>query len=803
MIRNYIKIAWRNVVKNKAFSFINVFGLSVGLACFMLIAAFVYDELSYDRYPANATSLYRVGLHLDENGGTTDFPLVDAAVGQGIKNAFPEVASTTRYGGGGAQYIQYNDKKFKEEKIAYLDSNFLECFSIPLEEGDNRSALAAPFSIVLSRAAAIKYFDNEPALGKLLKIEDKSYKVTGIFDKIPGNSHFHFDMAISMASRRQRTETWSNISHFTYLTLKPGANPKQLEAKLPQLVAKFVVPEIQHDMGVSLAEAQKSVNTFRFFLQPVTDIHLHSNTKFEMEPNGDISYLYIFGALALFILLLACVNFTNLSTASAGKRSKEVGIRKVMGSLKAQLVGQFLAESILLSFLATVIAFAIVYALLPAFNHLSGKEITMGFFLQYTTLLTMVGVGVFTGILAGIYPSFFLSAFKPIKVLKGSLDAHPRRSMLRSSLVVFQFVISTALIIATLVVYRQLHFMQNQKLGYNKEQVLIIQDTYQGLTNNETAFKQKLLQDNRVVNATVSWAVPANTRMDGTQIFVKPLQQDDPHKEIQTAIFRVDYDYLATLGMKIKTGRNFSADHPSDSSAVVVNETAIQSLGIRGNPIGRTIVRSGRQEFTIVGVVQDFHFTSARQKIAPLIMLMGRNGGSIMVKVKTTDVKDFLADAKQQWEAFSPATPFSYTFLDDRFAALYAAEEKSGQLFTLFAIISIVIACLGLFGLVAYTIEQRTKEIGIRKVLGASVQQVLMLVSKEFLYLVLIAFVIAIPTTWWAMNKWLQDFAYRTNINWWVFAMAGIIALLIAVFTISFQAIKAALMNPVKSLRSE
>lgn len=803
MIKNYFKIAWRNVVKNKAFSFINVFGLSVGLACFMLIAAFVYDELSYDRYAANASQIYRVGLHLDENGGTTDFPIVDGAVGPGIKNAYPEVVSVTRYAGTGYMYMDYNDKKFKEEKIAFLDSNFLQTFSIPLAEGNVNSALTDPFSIVISRATAVRYFDKEPALGKLLASDGQTYKVTGVFEKIPGNSHFHFDMAISMSSQRRRAETWSNISHFTYLTLKPGTNPKQLEAKLPQLVAKFVVPEIQHDMGVSLAEAQKSVNTFRFFLQPLTDIHLRSNTKFEMEPNGDINYLYVFGALALFILLLACVNFTNLSTASAGKRSKEVGIRKVMGSLKGQLVAQFLAESILLSLLAAVIAFAIVYALLPAFNHLSGKDIHIGFFLQYTSLLAILGVSLFTGILAGIYPSFFLSAFKPIKVLKGTLSTQPRRSILRGSLVVFQFVVSTALIISTIVVYRQLHFMQNQKLGYNKEQVLILQDTYDGLGQNESAFKQKLLEDNRVVNATISWAVPTNFRFDGTQIYAKPLQQNDPHKEIQTGIFRIDYDYLATLDMKIAAGRNFSKNYPSDSAGVLVNETAVQSLGIKGNPIGRTIVRSGRQEFTIVGVVQDFHFATARQKIGPLMLLPGRNGGAIMVKVKTPEIKNLIADVKKQWEAFSPATPFSYTFLDDRFAALYTAEEKSGQIFTIFAIISIVIACLGLFGLVAYTIEQRTKEIGVRKVLGASVQQVLLLVSKEFLYLVLIAFVIAIPATWWVMNKWLQDFAYRTTINAWVFVMAGVIALFIAVFTISFQAIKAALMNPVKSLRSE
>lgn len=803
MIRNYFKIAWRNLVKNKTFSFINIFGLSVGLTCFMLIAAFVYDELSYDRYTSKAEQLYRVGIHLDANGSTTDFPMVDAAVGQGIKEAFPEVLSFTRLQKTGRLFAQYKDRQFKEERVVFLDSNFLHTFSIPLIEGDQYTALEEPNSMVISKATALKYFDKEPALGKLITFAGVSYKVTGVFDKVPDNSHFHFDLAMSpSAEERNRRATWSNVSHATYLELKPGADAKQLEAKLPQLVAKFVVPEIQRDMGISLAEAQKSVNTFRFYLQPITDIHLHSHTKYELEPNGDINYLYIFGALALFILLLACVNFTNLSTASAAKRTREVGIRKVMGSQRGQLIAQFLAESVLLSGVATFIALGIVYALLPAFNQLSGKQISIGFFLQYQSLLALLGVSLLAGMLAGIYPSFFLSAFRPIKVLKGTLSAQPRRSMLRSSLVVFQFVISTALIIATIVVYRQLHFMQNIKLGYNKEQVLIIQDSYV-LGNKEAAFKQKLLQDSRVVNATLSWSVPASGIMDGTQIFVKPIRDNDPHTEIQTGIYRIDYDYLPTLGMEVAAGRNFSKDYPSDSAGVLINETAVRELGIKGNPLGRTIVRSGQREYNIVGVVKDFHYTSAKQKIAPLIMLLGRSGGAVITKIKITDVQHLLADVKKEWAAFGAEAPFTYSFLDDRFAALFAAEKKSGQVFTLFAIISILIASLGLFGLVAYTTEQRTKEIGIRKVLGATVQQVLLLVTKEFLYLVLVAFVIAIPATWWAMNLWLQDFAYRTTISWWIFGVAGIIALLIAALTVSFQAIKAALMNPVNSLRSE
>jgi putative ABC transport system permease protein len=803
VIKNYFKIAWRNLVKNKTFAFINIVGLSVGLTCFLLISAFVYDELQYDRYAKNADQLYRVGIHLDANGGTTDFPIVDGAVGQGIKNAFPEVTDFTRIMNAGTFFAQYNDKQFKEEKSAFVDSNFLNMFSIPLTVGDQRTALVEPMSIVVSQATANKYFGSEPALGKTLTIDGDSYKITGVFDKIPDNSHFHMDMVRSMSSiRRSRPETWSNVSHATYLQLQPGADAAKLETKLPQLVSKFVVPEIQQDMGVSLAEAQKSVNTFRFYLQPVTAIHLYSHTKFEMEANGDINYLYIFGALAIFILLLACVNFTNLSTAAASKRAREVGIRKVMGSVKAQLVAQFLAESLLMSFVATIIAIGLIYAVLPGYNQLAGKQISFSFFLSVQSLLASLAICLLVGILAGIYPSFFISAFKPIKVLKGALSGQSRRSVLRSSLVVFQFTVSTALIIATIIVYRQLDYMQNQKLGYSKEQVLVIQDSYT-LGNNEKAFKEKLQQDPRVKSATISWSVPVNGRNDGTQLFAKPLNDKDPHNEIQVAIYRVDYDYIPTLGMQVAAGRNFSRDYSPDSAAALVNETAIKELGITGNPIGRTIVRSGRKEFTIVGVVQDFHFASARQKIAPLMMLLGNNNGQVIAKVAATDISAFLTDVKKDWAAFSSGTPFTYSFLDERFEALYTAEKKTGQLFSLFAIVSILIASLGLFGLVAYTTEQRTREIGIRKVLGASVQQVLILVSKDFLYLVLIAFVIAIPATWWAMTKWLEDFAYRTTVSWWIFLAAGIVALLIAVFTVSIQAIKAALANPVKSLRSE
>ena len=802
MFKNYFKTALRNLKKNKAFSFINIFGLAIGLTGFMLIAVFVLNELSYDKYPARAKNMYRVILSVTGNGDIAAYPMVDVAVGEGMKRAFPEIEATTRVSGA-QDFVKYDDKQFKEKQLAYADSNFLQLFSIPLTEGDINTALVQPNSIVISKAFAKKYFGNEDALGKSLSVGTNQalYKVTGLFDEVPENSHFHFDAFLSLSSRHLTHQTWSNIGFYTYLLLNKNADPHQLEKKFPQLVAEHVVPEIQHDMGVSLAEAQKSINTFVFSLQPLTDIHLYSHTKYELEPNGDIQYVYIFSALALFILLLACVNFTNLSTARAVKRAREVGIRKVLGSLKKQLIIQFLTESVVLTFLSMIIAFGLLFLLLPYFNELADRQIPFSFFISYQSILAMISLMIMTGIVAGIYPSFFLSSFNTIKVLKGSSSKGSQKNLLRSSLVVFQFFVSIALIIATIIVYQQLHFMQNKKLGYDKEQVLYLPDA-RLLGKDQPAFKQQLSQNKNVVAASIARSVPGLPFMDGTEIY--PKNENGNGKEIHANIYHVDEDYLKTLGIKIVSGRNFSRDFPSDSSAVVINQAMVGELGWNhANPIGKTIVRSGQQQFKVIGVMGDFNYASAKQEIAPLMMMLGNNYGGLVVKINTADVKGFLSDLKKQWDSFNPQGALEYTFLDDNFAKMYASEIRTQKIFSAFALIAIIIASLGLFGLSAFVIEQRTKEIGIRKVLGASVQNVLLLVSKDFLLLVGIAFLISVPVTWWAMHNWLQDFAYRINIQWWVFILAGFVAILISIITISFQAIKAAIANPVKSLRSE
>jgi putative ABC transport system permease protein len=804
MIKNYFKIAFRNLLKNKAFASINIFGLAVGFTCCLLISGFLYDELSYDKFPKDAKDMYRVELNMENK----DFySSTDVAVGKGMKAACPEILDFARMATRRNVFFQYENRQFKEPALAYVDSNFLQLFSIPLIQGDVATALNQPRTLVLSKTAAKKYFGHADPIGKILLVNSDSahpFKITGILDALPGNLHFDFDFYTAYRDN-PGNQFWSNVGMYTYLKLQPGTDTKKLEAKLPDLVARYVVPEVQHDMGVSLAEAQKSVNSFIFYLKPLDKIHLYSSNKDELQVNGSIKYVYIFAALAFFIILLAAVNFTNLSTAASIRRSKEVGIRKVMGSAKKQLIFQFLSESVLLAVFAYILSIGLIYLALPSFNNLSGKQLLFSSFINYKVVLLSLLFVFFVGALAGTYPAFFLSSFNIINILKGKKNTAPKSNgHLRSGLVIFQFAVSIALIICTIVVYQQLHFMQNKTLGFDKTQALIINDTYL-IGKDQEAFKQQLLQDSRVVSATITTDVPVsspNSNMDGTQAYAKENAATEGHSEIHINKFHVDYDYLKTLGMQMKEGRYFSRDF-ADSSAVVLNETAVKAFGITGNPVGKSIVTSGQHEFNIIGIVKDFHYASVKEKIVPLAMLLGRNNGGIIVKIKTAGIEGLLASFKNTWNSFNPKGPLSYNFMDDRFAAVYKTEERTGKIFSVFAIISIIIASLGLFGLSAFSIAQRTKEIGVRKVLGANVNQVVVMLSKDFLYMVLIAFVVAVPLTWFAMHQWLQEFAYRINIGWTVFALAGGIAICIAFATVSFQSIKAAIANPVKSLRTE
>ncbi len=802
MVKNYLKIAWRNLLKNKAFSFINIMGLAIGIAVCFIIMLYVQDELSYDRFNEKADRMFRIVFKADINGGKIFEANVMPPVAQALVNDYPEVEQATRLQASGQPKVTYDERVFKEGQLALVDANFFNVFTIPFVEGDSKTALTEPNTVVITRAFAYKYFGSDEPLGKMLNINNNTCKVTGVMEQIPPNAHFHFDLFVSMASLPSaKSQSWMESNFFTYVVLKKDYDYKKLQAKLPGMVEKYMGPQIQQAMGLSLAQFRTKGNKLGFELQPLTDIHLHSNSNFEFEAGGDVRYIYIFGVIAIFMLLIACINFINLSTASASKRAKEVGVRKVMGSGRWDLVKQFLLESALITLIALVISTIMVRLALPAFNHLSGKNLLLGFNLQ--RIAGIAAIGILVSILAGMYPAFFLSSFKPIATLKGKLSASTNSYGLRSGLVVFQFFISVSLIMGTIVVYQQMKYIQNKKLGYDKEQLLVVSNSYL-LGKNETVFRDQLLRDSRVADATISGYKPAGPSFNNNALAYPEGKENAIMKTLE---YKVDEHYIPTFDMKMAAGRNFSTEFKTDSSAMIINETAAKAFGWGADAIGKRIVRENSEHgknfaYTVIGVVKDFHFKSLHEAITPLLMVLYPETG-IIVKVKTKDVPGLIASMKTQWASFGPEEPFAYNFMDDLYSNTYTAEQKTGRILNIFAMLTIFVACMGLFGLVTYTAEQRAKEIGIRKILGASVAQVTTMLSKEFLRLVLISCFVAFPLSYWVMSKWLQDFAYRIHISWLVFVIAGIVALAIALATISFQAIKAALANPVKSLRTE
>jgi putative ABC transport system permease protein len=803
MFKNYIKVAFRNFWRNRSFSAINILGLAIGIAVCFTILLFVQDELSYDRFNSNANRIFRVVFKADINGGKIFEANVMPPTAQTLKNDYPEVEEAARLREMGKPKVTFNNKTFKDGTFAFVDASFFNVFSLRFIKGNAKTALQQANSVVITEETAKRYFGGEEPMGKVLDLNNHElYKVTGVVAAIPTNAHFHFDLFGSMQSfPDSKNPSWMTSGFFTYLLLKENYNYKNLEAKMPGMVEKYMGPQIAQSMGMSLTQFRTKGNNLGFALQPLTDIHLHSNSNYEMEPGGDIKYVYIFSAIALFVLLIACINFINLSTAGASKRAKEVGVRKVMGSDKSELIKQFLLESVLLTFIALFIAFLLVQFALPVFNQLSGKNLSLGYAVKpWAALLSL---GLLVGVLAGIYPAFYLSSFQPISIIKGKLGTANKSLTLRSSLVVFQFFISVSLIIGTLVVYKQMQFIHNKKLGYNKEQLLVLPNSW-ALGKNERLFKEQLLKDPRIVNATVSGYKPAGPS-NGNNSLVFPNGQEN--SVMRTNRFDVDEQYIPTFGMQITAGRNFSKAFPTDSSAIIINEAAANAFGFKDKSIGQNITwmkgdKGEKVNYRVIGVVKDFHFKSLHEPITPLFMVLNPESGLIF-KVRTGDVSGLLTTMKQQWEKFNVEEPFTYSFMDELYNKTYQAEEKTGKILNIFTSLTILVACLGLFGLAIYTTEQRTKEIGIRKVLGASVLQVTNMLSKDFVKLVLIACVIAFPLSYWAMSNWLQDFAYRITISWWIFALAALIALFIALATVSFQAVKAALANPVKSLRSE
>ncbi|GAB3729964.1 ABC transporter permease [Spirosoma lituiforme] len=807
MLTNFIKIAWRNLIRNKAFSAINIIGLALGLATCLLISLFVLDELSYDRFHEKANRIVRVFFRGSMQGGKMNEAHVMRPVAQTLKTDYPEVQEATRLRIGGSPFISYGDKTFRDASLVYVDSNFFQVFTFPILQGDARTALVRPNTAIITQALARKYFGKANPLGKVLTIKswNTTFQVTGIIDRIPTNSHIQADFFASMASfPEDKAPSWMTSEFFTYLVLPQGYDYKQLEAKLPQVVDKYMGPQIQQSFGMSMAQFRQKGNDLGLFLQPLTEIHLYSTFAYDLSPPGAIQYVYLFGAIALFMLIIACINFMNLSTAGASKRAKEVGIRKVLGSVRQSLTSQFLIESMLLTGIALLIAVGMVYASLPAFNALAGKTLAINFLANVWLLPGLLLFGLLVSVLAGSYPAFFLSSFRPVAVLKGTKFTGDRKSIsLRSGLVVIQFFISITLIVSTTVVYRQLSYIQHKKLGYNKDQVLVLPETWL-LGKKEEVFRSQIMQDPNVLNVSTSGYLPAGPS-NNNNFMVYP--ETNATQLVKTLRYDVDYNYIPTLGMQLATGRNFSPAYGTDSTSVILNETAAKTLGWGDKAIGHTLTNTNNDgnkgTYRVIGVVKDFHFKSLHERISPLVMVLGNSAGTVIVKVKTKDLTGLLANLTKQWNQLAPEAPFTYSFLDERFNDTYRTEQKIGQILGLFAGMTIFVACLGLFGLATFMAEQRTKEIGVRKVLGASVTSIVALLSKDFLKLVGIAIVLSVPVAWYVMDRWLQDFAYKIELSWWVFALAGLLAVGIALATVSFQSVKAALMNPVKSLRSE
>ncbi len=792
MIKNYLKIAFRNLWKYKAFSFINLTGLAIGMAVCILILLWVQDELNFDNFHENGPRLYRVIQDADYAGhdisiARTPFPLAPA-----LKNDFPEITDATRVFVNGLG-VKVGDKSFEDDDMIFADPSFLKMFSFPMIEGDPTTALDNPLSIILTEKTALRYFGTRRALGKTLIVRNKfQVQVTGILKDIPHNSHLQFDFVVPMNIVKEfgfdidkMPWTNSNNSLFTYVELKNNTPASEINSKIAGIMAKHV-----------------STSANRMFLQPFSQIHLHSNFVGDVEGQGDIKYVYIFSIMAIFVLLIACINFMNLTTARSGNRAKEVGMRKVIGASRKDIIRQFFGESTFLSVLALGLALVLVELLLPLFNHLSHKNLAVAYLGNTGALLGFLGIAILTGLIAGSYPALFLSSFQPVKVLKGNIKAGAKSSLFRRILVVIQFTLSIILIIATTVVYSQISFMNKKNLGFDKQQLVYIHLNPTARQQYES-LKNELLKNPNVENITVA----SHLLTDVTHAFDHvSWEGKSPDESITMNGISVDYDFIKTFGMQLTAGRDFSRVHGTDATqAYIVNEAAARKMGV-DSPVGKQFSLSEEMDRPgkIIGVVKDFHFKPLSKEIEPMVIFIGeRERYYLYARIQAGDMSKTITQMEQTWKAIIPGTEFHYGFFDDALAGMYGDEKRVGTLFNYFTILAIFISCLGLFGLSSFMAEQRTKEIGIRKVLGASVSSVVGLLSREFSLWVFLANILAWPIAWYFMNQWLLSFAYRTQVNVWIFFFAGILAMIIAMFTISFQAIKAATVNPVKALRYE
>ncbi len=810
MIKNYFKIAWRNLMKYKFISFINLFGLTVGLTCCLLITTYILNELSYDKYNRNAENIYRVTRSFNNADGVVSLNLstVSPPFGYYFPTDFPEIKKMTRLLNGGTTPLKYKDKLINEPDVYFADENLFDVFTLDVVKGNSKTALEGPFSVMMTEEVAKKYFGNEDPINKVLKANNQfDVKVTGIYKAFPANSFMHPGMLISFNTLKDSAvygaenlrTNWGNNSFFTFLVLPDHYDPKKMIARFPAFLDKR--------MSGQYGPTKPSKMT-QLGLQRLTDIHLYSHTDAEAEPNGDINRVYIFSAIALFILLIACINYMNLSSARSALRAKEIGIRKVIGARKKELIFQFLGESVLVTWAAIIMASICFYFTLPWLNSISGQELSLSILMKWQILIPVFLAPFVVGILSGIYPALFMSSFQPVHTLKGLFKIRGSSISFRKVLVVVQFAISIVLIITTIIVFQQLRYMQDTSLGYDKEHIITL-PYYNSVNPQYDAFRNDLLRNQGIKGVARSSRIPTGRLLDyqGASTMV-----GDSMQPVTADIRNVsaDYDFISTYGIHLVAGRNFSRDYSMDTSNFILNESAVKAIGwkLPQDAIGKDFMYGGAKG-RVIGVMADFHFESLQHTIVPMILLnpattpTNSSFNSLSIKLAGNNIPAALASVENIWKKYLPELPYQYTFLDENFNKMYQSEQRQGTIFTAFACIAIFIACLGLFGLSAFEITQRVKEIGVRKVLGANVSSIVALLSKDFLKLVLIAAIIAFPVAWYAMTHWLQDFAYRINIHWWVFVLAAILALVVALATVSFQAIKAAMANPVKSLRTE
>ena len=788
MFKNYLKIAFRNIIRHKAYSTINILGLAIGMACSILILLWVQNELSYDRFHVNADEVYRITC----NAGEFKAAVNPAGMPAGLKAQIPAVKNFVRLSEPSTNLFEVGNRKFEEKRVFYADSTFLQVFSFPLVKGNAKTALQRIDGVLITEDMAKKYFGQEEAMGKTLRKDNgNNVTVTGILANVPSNSHLQFDFILPMASIAQtnydlKNNVWDNFNFYTYIQLD-----------------KSFVPSASSLAGLNSQMNQiykKRVSTIKvdFHLQPLASIHLHSNLQVDLTGHGNIQYVNIFFIVAIFILVVACINFMNLATARSARRAKEVGLRKVVGAGRGQLIRQFLGESLLITFFALLISLGLVLSFLPVFNNISEKDLSVNFS-DGKLLLSLLGMAVVTGLISGSYPALFLSGFLPVKVLKGDMKSMGGNLLFRNGLVVTQFIVSIVLLVGTVVVYKQLKFIREKNLGFDKENLLYMNMTGD-MWNKQQALKSELQRNTLTGNFTIISDLPTNLTSGTVNIH---WEGKDPKSQVVFPSMYVSEDFINVFQMKILNGRSFSKSFKGESSNYIVNEKALQVMGMNvSNAVGKPLSFQDSKG-TIIGVVKDFNFKPIQQPIEPLVLCLNRYGGTVVVRTHPGSTEATIKALEKISRQLNPAYPFSYNFLDKDLANLYRGEQRLGMLFNIFAVLAIFISCMGLYGLSAFMAEQRTKEIGVRKVLGASVFNIVFLLSTNFTRLILISMAIAIPLSWFAINNWLEGFAYRIHVSWIIFLVASLTALLIAWATVSYESIKAAISNPVKSLRTE